>query len=104
MCRPYLLIPQLLELPGDAWTRMEITRSSAEAPLKVITTNDPLSKVETAWLDQKIEVLSLEQTEECLPLIRPRSRLQRPFSNLKDSRVRLANSKHGERDLGLLDS
>jgi hypothetical protein len=43
---------------------MEIIRSIADAPLKVTTTNDPLPEVETAWPDQKIDVLSLEQTKD----------------------------------------
>ena len=64
MCRPYLMIPQLPTFPEDAWTRMEITRPSADAPLQVTTSNDPLPEVETAWHHQKIDVLSLEQTRD----------------------------------------
>jgi hypothetical protein len=64
MCRPYLMIPQLPTFPEDAWTRREITRPSADAPLQVTTSNDPLPEVETAWHHQKIDVLSLEQTRD----------------------------------------
>jgi hypothetical protein len=58
-CRPYLLTPQLPRLPEDSWTRMKITRSSADAPLHITTTNDPLPEVEIVWHPQKIDVLAL---------------------------------------------
>lgn len=62
LCRPWLLIPRLPEFPTEEWTRMFITRPSAEESIKVTTTNDPLPEITTLWHPERIDVLSLERT------------------------------------------
>jgi predicted Ser/Thr protein kinase len=63
MCRPHLLIPKLPEFPKDGWTRIKITRPSADSPLEIIATNHPLPEIETVWHPDMIDVPSLEQTK-----------------------------------------
>lgn len=63
MCRPYLLIPELPEIPSEGWTRMRISRASTGGALQCTTTNDLLPEVETLWHSQHIDVLSLQQTK-----------------------------------------
>ncbi|GAB7325222.1 hypothetical protein MBLNU13_g09292t2 [Cladosporium sp. NU13] len=57
MCRPHLLLPKLPEFPEDGWTRIRIVRPSIDAPLEIITTNDPLPEVETRHRSNVYEVL-----------------------------------------------
>ncbi|KAI7328833.1 hypothetical protein KC315_g6452 [Hortaea werneckii] len=52
MCRPYLLIPQLPELPATAWTRMTISPSQS-SKYDVTVSNNPLPGIETLWHPRK---------------------------------------------------
>ncbi|EPE06010.1 alpha-galactosidase a [Ophiostoma piceae UAMH 11346] len=61
MCRPYLLIPQLPNLPPGAWTTMNIARDAAGSLVSTIST-DPLPKVKALWHARHVDVLSLPQT------------------------------------------
>lgn len=58
MCRPYLLIPQLLELPATAWTRMTISPSQS-SKYDVTVSNNPLPGIETLWHPHFLDILSL---------------------------------------------
>lgn len=58
MCRPYLLIPQLPELPATAWTRMTISPSKS-SKYDVTVSYDPLPEIETPWHSRRVDILSL---------------------------------------------
>jgi hypothetical protein len=47
MCRPYLLIPRLPELPDSPWTTMTISRGE-DGSLTSTISMDPLPEIQTA--------------------------------------------------------
>ena len=61
MCRPYLLIPRLPDLPDPPWTTMDISRDENGSLISKIST-DPLPGIEQIWHNTHIDVLSLEKT------------------------------------------
>lgn len=61
MCRPYLLIPRLPDLPVSPWTTMTISRAEDGSLISTIST-DPLPEIKQTWHDVRIDVLSLERT------------------------------------------
>ncbi|KAH9895545.1 alpha-galactosidase A [Xylariomycetidae sp. FL2044] len=61
MCRPYLLIPSLPDLPDSPWTSMTISRDEGGS-LKSNISTDPLPEVQTTLHERHIDVLSLERT------------------------------------------
>ncbi|KAI9824127.1 MAG: hypothetical protein M1819_001082 [Sarea resinae] len=62
MCRPYLLIPQLPDIPDGAWTKMEVYRH-ADGSLRSSISSEPLAAVEMLWHPRIVDVLSLKQTK-----------------------------------------
>lgn len=60
MCRPYLLIPELPDLPTTDWTTMRISRRT-DGALESVLSFDPLPAAQEIWHPQKIDVLSLER-------------------------------------------
>ncbi|KAB5547159.1 alpha-galactosidase A [Coniochaeta sp. 2T2.1] len=64
MCRPYLLIPKLPDLPSDSppWTTMTISRDEDSGSLRTTTSTEPLPAIRTTWHEQRVDVLSLERT------------------------------------------
>ncbi|KAH6688940.1 alpha-galactosidase A [Plectosphaerella plurivora] len=63
MCRPYLLIPSLPDLPDSSWTSATIVRGTDGAPLVTTISTDPLPEIKTVWHERRIDVLSLERTK-----------------------------------------
>ncbi|KAF4446304.1 alpha-galactosidase A [Fusarium austroafricanum] len=61
VCRPYLLIPNLPDLPDSSWTTMSISRDE-NGSLTSVTSMDPLPEIRTAWHEQHVDVLTLEST------------------------------------------
>lgn len=61
MCRPYLLIPRLPDLPNSPWTTMTISRDE-DGSLKSTISTDPLPEIQTTWHELRVDVLSLERT------------------------------------------
>ena len=61
MCRPYLLIPSLPDLPDSPWISMTISRDENGSLMSTIST-DPLPEVRTTWHALHVDVLSLERT------------------------------------------
>ncbi|KAG5752783.1 hypothetical protein H9Q70_004591 [Fusarium xylarioides] len=61
MCRPYLLIPKLLDLPDSPWTTMTISQDENGSLTSVISM-DPLPEIRTAWHEQHVDVLTLKST------------------------------------------
>ncbi|KAG9251496.1 alpha-galactosidase A [Emericellopsis atlantica] len=61
MCRPYLLIPRLPNLPDSPWTTMTISRDEDGSLTSIIST-DPLPEIQTTWHELHVDVLSLERT------------------------------------------
>ncbi|KAL2753671.1 hypothetical protein ACRALDRAFT_2060808 [Sodiomyces alcalophilus JCM 7366] len=61
MCRPYLLIPRLPDLPNTPWTTMAISRDQDGSLASIIST-DPLPEIRTTWHERRIDVLSLTRT------------------------------------------
>jgi hypothetical protein len=62
MCRPYLLIPKLPDLPATDWTTMHISRGTNGA-LESTMSFDLLPATQEIWHPQKIDVLSLRRTK-----------------------------------------
>ncbi|KAK1764892.1 alpha-galactosidase A [Phialemonium atrogriseum] len=61
MCRPYLLIPMLPNLPDLPWTTMIISRDEDGYLTSTIST-DPLPGIRATWHERRVDVLSLERT------------------------------------------
>ncbi|KAH8179051.1 alpha-galactosidase A [Sarocladium implicatum] len=61
LCRPYLLIPQLPDLPDSPWTVMSITRNNRGQTTFTVST-EPLPEIQTIWHDRRVDVLSLKRT------------------------------------------
>ncbi|KAM0433924.1 hypothetical protein ACHAPT_003868 [Fusarium lateritium] len=61
MCRPYLLIPNLPDLPDSPWTTMTISRDE-DGSLTSAMSMDPLPEIRTAWHEQRVDVLTLKKT------------------------------------------
>ncbi|KAI5856719.1 alpha-galactosidase A [Durotheca rogersii] len=61
MCRPYLLIPKLPDLPDSPWTTMVISRDK-NGSLTSTTSTDPLPEIQTTWHELRVDVLKLERT------------------------------------------
>ncbi|KAI7266472.1 hypothetical protein KC345_g8180 [Hortaea werneckii] len=75
MCRPYLLIPRLPELPATNWTRMGISPSQS-SKYDVTVSNDPLPEIDALWHPRRVDILSLSFQ------IRHKSRVHEvPFEN-----------------------
>jgi hypothetical protein len=62
MCRPYLLILRLPDLPDSPWTTMTISRDENGSLTSNISL-DPLPEIQTTWHELRVDVLSLERTE-----------------------------------------
>lgn len=62
MCRPYLLIPRLPDLPDSPWTTMTISRGEDGSLTSTIST-DPLPEIQTTWHELRVDVLDLERTK-----------------------------------------
>ncbi|KAK6215029.1 alpha-galactosidase A [Colletotrichum tabaci] len=62
MCRPYLLIPSLPDLPDSPWTTATIVRGADGSPFISAISTDPLSEIQTVWHERCIDVLSLKRT------------------------------------------
>lgn len=61
MCRPYLLITRLPELPDSPWTVMTISQDENGSLTSVISM-DPLPEIRTEWHEQHVDVLTLKST------------------------------------------
>ncbi|OTA60871.1 alpha-galactosidase A [Hypoxylon sp. EC38] len=61
MCRPYLLIPRLPDLPDSPLTTMTLSRGEDGSLTSAIST-DPLPEIRTAWHELRVDVLNLERT------------------------------------------
>ncbi|VTT55865.1 unnamed protein product [Fusarium fujikuroi] len=61
MCRPYLLITRLPELPDSPWTAMTISQDENGSLTSVISMN-PLPEIRTEWHEQHVDVLTLKST------------------------------------------
>ncbi|KAJ9142580.1 Lipopolysaccharide kinase (Kdo/WaaP) family protein [Coniochaeta hoffmannii] len=61
MCRPYLLIPRLPDLPNSPWTTITISRDENGSLTSTISM-DPLPEIQTTWHELRVDVLSLERT------------------------------------------
>lgn len=62
MCRPYLLIPSLPDLPDSPWTTATISRGADGLPYISHMSTDPLPEIQTAWHERRVDVLSLKRT------------------------------------------
>jgi hypothetical protein len=63
MCRLYLLIPTLPELPDTDWITMHISRDSTNGQLISTVSNDPLPAVQCLWHPDKHDVLTLQRVK-----------------------------------------
>ncbi|CZR42567.1 uncharacterized protein FPRO_09870 [Fusarium proliferatum ET1] len=61
MCRPYLLITRLPELPDSPWTVMTISQDENGSLTSVISM-DPLPEIRTEWHEQHVDILTLKST------------------------------------------
>ncbi|KAI1413532.1 hypothetical protein F5Y13DRAFT_188964 [Hypoxylon sp. FL1857] len=61
LCRPYLLIPRILDLPDSAWTTMTLSRDEDGSLTSAIST-DPLPEIRITWHELRIDLLDLERT------------------------------------------
>lgn len=62
MCRPYLLIPKLPDLPATDWTTMHISRKE-NGVLESTMSFDTLLASQEIWHPRRIDVLSLQRTK-----------------------------------------
>lgn len=62
MCRPYLLIPALPDLPDSPWTTATIELGADGSPSVSAISSDPLPEIQTVWHERRIDVLSLKRT------------------------------------------
>ncbi|KAF5685389.1 alpha-galactosidase A [Fusarium circinatum] len=61
MCRLYLLIPRLPDLPDSLWTTMTISQDE-NSSLKPVISMDPLPEIRTAWYERHVDILTLKST------------------------------------------
>ncbi|CVK91694.1 uncharacterized protein FPRN_09528 [Fusarium proliferatum] len=61
VCRPYLLITRLPELPDSPWTVMTISQDENGSLTSVISM-DPLPEIRTEWHEQHVDILTLKST------------------------------------------
>lgn len=61
MCRPWLLIPKLPDLPDSPWTTATISRDD-NGTLKSAISMDPQPEIRTAWHEKHVDVLTLSST------------------------------------------